>query len=165
MLNVFMLADDNAAANAQSLAALVPSVVLGHIGRVVVHAPQETDALRLLTEEAGCSISISGDTAGFFATARASRPGWWLAMRGGQIPMEGWSDEALRHTALRDRAGVMLPARGTQRIIKAKLAALFGQLTTRHHMLVVPPENFVAGKGQQLFCSGRGLLLRTAFES
>ncbi len=165
MLHVFLLARRDPAAVAHSLAALVPAVVLGHVGHVVVQTPEPGEALRRLLDEAGCALRIGQDAAGDFAAERNGRPGWWLAMRDGQVPIEGWSDDAMRHIALQGGAGLILPARGVSSIGKARAAALLGRLSTRHHMLLVPPERSLTSRSGQLAFSGRAAMLRTAYES
>ncbi len=165
MLNIFMLCRDDPAAAAQSLAALVPGVVLGHVGRVVLQAPQDSEALRHLADEAGCDLVTGADSEELFLAERRRRPGWWIVMQSGQIPAEGWSDEAMRHAALRMTPAAILPARGFQKIVIARAALLLGLASTRHHMLLLPQSHMMKGKAGQLGCRAKATPLRAVFES
>ncbi|MGL4810338.1 MAG: hypothetical protein ACRCXM_01065 [Beijerinckiaceae bacterium] len=102
MLNACVTASDDVFELADTLAALVPAVVDGALRRVTVVAERPpSHATMKLIDEAGADLLIAaGDVAQRWQAYLQQNPqGWTLCLAAGVVPMDGWTDAAMRFLA------------------------------------------------------------------
>ncbi|MBN9063052.1 MAG: glycosyl transferase, partial [Rhizobiales bacterium] len=102
MLSVFVAAEEDAVALAETLAALVPAAVDGLVRRVTVITPAAplNDLDRLIDESGAARAVAGGGPAAMWRSQFAgSGADWRLCLIAGMAPAGGWVDAVTRHMA------------------------------------------------------------------
>ncbi|OJY34741.1 MAG: hypothetical protein BGP06_18045 [Rhizobiales bacterium 65-9] len=131
MLSVFVAAEEDAVALAETLAALVPAAVDGLVRRVTVITPAAplNDLDRLIDESGAARAVAGGGPAAMWRSQFAgSGADWRLCLIAGMAPAGGWVDAVTRHMARQAGPAVFSVSSGCRSRFVAGAARVAGRI-------------------------------------